>query len=261
MADVLVLCYHAVSDDWQEPFAVTPARLEDQLRRLLAAGYRGATFSQAVLEPGSERTLSVTFDDGYRSVIERAWPILSGLGLPATAFVCTDFMGSSRPMRVGLDRWLTERHEHELLPMGWDDLARLADAGWEIGSHTATHARLIDLDDESLASELRGSREACEQALGANCGSIAYPHGAADARVVAAARAAGYRAGGSLLGGFDAGGELSQPRVAVYRGDGTGTFRLKSSRSARRLRASAAWPLVAPLARLALTGRRQLAAG
>ena len=65
---------------------------------------------------------------------------------------------------------------------------RLAEAGWELGSHTHTHARLPDLDDHALAMELRESREQFVQRTGVPATSIAYPYGAVDGRVVAGAR-------------------------------------------------------------------------
>ena len=54
----------------------------------------------------------------------------------------------------GIDQWLGGAHEAELMPMSWDELGRLAEAGWEIGSHSRTHPQLTQLDDESVAHEL-----------------------------------------------------------------------------------------------------------
>src|SRR3954469_21309762 len=101
----LVLCYHAVSERWSAPLSVTPDRLRAQLRLLLRAGYTGATFSDALLAPPAARTLAVTFDDAFASVIELAFPILDRLGLPATVFVATDFARERRPLSwPGIDR-------------------------------------------------------------------------------------------------------------------------------------------------------------
>src|SRR5687768_15757937 len=92
--DRLVLCYHAVSAEWPAKIAVTPDRLEEQLRLLLRRGYRGATFTEAATAPANGRFLAVTFDDAYRSVLKHAFPIMSRLGLPGTVFVPTNFAGS-----------------------------------------------------------------------------------------------------------------------------------------------------------------------
>jgi peptidoglycan/xylan/chitin deacetylase (PgdA/CDA1 family) len=230
--DVLVLCYHAVSEDWPSPLAVTPDQLERQLRLLIRRGYCGATFEQAVTSPpAARRVLAVTFDDGYRSTLTHAQPILDRLGLRGTVFVPTSFVGADGPLRwPGIDHWVGTVHQKELTAMSWDELRLLQDAGWEVGSHTCTHPRLSRLDDASLLRELRESRQACEDELGA-CRSLALPYGDGDRRVVAAAAAAGY----SALAGLPTRWAWSPGwgRVGVYPGDGLSRFRVKVARPVR----------------------------
>lgn len=228
MSRPVVLCYHAVSADWPAPLAVTPGRFEQQLRLLVRRGYRGATFAQAATSPPAGKTLAVTFDDGLRSVLDRARPILRGLGLPATVFVPTDLVGSDGPMSwPGVERWLGGPHERELVPLGWDELRALRDEGWEIASHTRTHARLIKLGDAELREELEGSRARLEAELGEPCLTLAYPYGEANERVIEAAREAGYEAACGLPTSFERASMLAWPRTGVWRGDGSFSFRLK----------------------------------
>jgi peptidoglycan/xylan/chitin deacetylase (PgdA/CDA1 family) len=235
MNDVLSLCYHAVSPSWDWRYAVRPEQLRAQVEDLLRRGYRPATFTEAVTAPPASRTLAVTFDDGHRSVLELGLPVLSALGVPATVFVVTGHADSGRPLSFGrLGAYVGTADEHELVPLGWEDLRRLTEQGWEIGSHTATHARLTELDDAALARELAESREACAARLGRPCLSIAYPFGAADARVAAAARAAGYRAGAVVDVGSRRRDTLRRPRVPVLLGDDAEQVRRKAS-SRRRL--------------------------
>src|SRR3954454_3777176 len=109
---VLTLCYHAVSPGWTADLSITPAQLDAQLRLLLARGYRGVTFQEAVSSP-RERTLAVTFDDGLRSVYEHGRPVLDRLGVPGTVFVVTDYVGESSPMRwAGIEQWLATPSAH-----------------------------------------------------------------------------------------------------------------------------------------------------
>ena len=235
MPDVLVLCYHAVSEQWPSPLAVTPAQLAEQLELLVRRGYRGATFERAVTAPPFARTLAVTFDDGYRSVFAHALPILERLGLPGTVFVATDFAGRAEPMRwPGIEHWIGGPHEAELAALSWQQLGSLGDGGWEIGSHTCSHPRLSQLDDDALQAELVESRQACEARLGA-CRTLALPYGDGDARVIAAAREAGYFA----IAGLPGSGMTSPvgwPRVGVYPPDRMSRFRVKVARPVRRLR-------------------------
>jgi peptidoglycan/xylan/chitin deacetylase (PgdA/CDA1 family) len=237
VGDVLILCYHALSDSWPAALSTTPERFEAQIALLLDRGYTATTFEQAAAAPPADRTLAITFDDAYRSVLERAHPIMERLGVPGTVFVPTDFAGSREPMRwPGIDHWLGGPHEQELLCLGWDELRHLARAGWEIGSHTRSHPHLTAIDDERLRHELTGSKAACEHALGRPCGSIAYPYGDLDTRVAAAARTAGYVFGAALPKRFGSTDPLDWPRVGVYRRDDLRRFRLKVSPLVRRIR-------------------------
>ena len=242
MSDVLVLCYHAVSAVWSAGLSVTPERLERQLAGLLARGYEGATFTDAVLNPTASRTIAVTFDDAYRSVIDLAGPVLRSLQIPGTVFVPTAFAGSEQPMAwPGIDQWHGGPHEDELVPMSWDELGRLAGDGWEIGSHTEHHPRLPELGRAALGEELQRSRAECEARLSVACTSLAYPFGDHDAMVAEAAHEAGYLAAGALAGRVRTQSALSWPRVGIYHDDDDLRFRLKSSPPLRRLRASRAW--------------------
>ena len=242
MPEPLVLCYHAVSARWPAGLAVEPQRLEEQLSLLLRRGYVATTLSRALSEPPGRRTLAVTFDDAFHSVYELAFPILSRLGIPATVFVPTAFAGKHEPMCwPGIDEWLGTDHQHELRCCSWEELATLAEHGWEIGSHTRTHPHLTALADEDLTNELRDSRIECEDRLGRACRSLAFPYGDYDARVVAAA-GSHYSYACTLPRRFPVGEPLAWPRVGVYRRDDMARFRLKASAVVRGLRSSPAWP-------------------
>ncbi|MFI4977950.1 MAG: polysaccharide deacetylase family protein [Solirubrobacterales bacterium] len=242
MNDSIVLCYHALSPTWEADLSTTPERFERQLELLVSRGYRGVTFTEAVESPARGRVLAVTFDDAYRSVLELGLPILNRLGLVATVFAPTDYIGSGQPMRwPGIDRWLGSPHERELMPMSWAELRALADTGWEIGSHTGSHPHLTQIDDDALLDELTRSKAACEDHLNSPCASVAYPYGDFDARVVTTTATAGYRAAATLPSRQHARKALEWPRVGIYNRDDDKRFALKVSPSIARLRRSAAW--------------------
>ena len=227
MPDTLVLGYHAISAQWPCTLAVSPQALEQQLERLVRRGYRGVTLTDLVTGRHADRVVVVTFDDAYRSVLKLALPILERLGLPGTVFAPTGHMDGTPMSWPGIDGWLDTEHREELTGCTWDELSVLAQAGWEIGSHTRSHARLPTLDDDVLADELGRSRQECEQRLGTPCLTIAYPYGASDARVAAAARAAGYVA---TVGGPPSPGGLPHPlRADIYRKDDAWRVALKTS--------------------------------
>jgi peptidoglycan/xylan/chitin deacetylase (PgdA/CDA1 family) len=241
--DVMVLCYHAVSPSWTADLSVTPDALERQLSTLVARGWRGATFRDAVFEPPARRTLAVTFDDAFASVLELAHPILSTLGLPATLFAPTAFVSAGQPLAwPGVEHWLETPFAAELRCLSWQQLGVLREDGWEIGSHTRTHPRLTRLDEQALRAELGESRDELVANLGSPCETVAYPFGDVDERVAEAAQAAGYRAGAALSSRLAARGPHRWPRVGIFHGDKTWRFELKVWRTMRRLRASPLWP-------------------
>jgi peptidoglycan/xylan/chitin deacetylase (PgdA/CDA1 family) len=89
--------------------------------------------------------------------------------------------------------------------MSWDEVRQLQAKGFDIGSHTVEHPILTQVGPEQLMCELRDSRQRIEAELGSVCDSIAYPNGGrADfsPQVIAAARAAGYRLGCTIIEDF-----------------------------------------------------------
>ncbi len=259
MADLLVLAYHAISDSWQSSLAVRRDDFARQLETLLERGYEPATAGAALDGRMSRRrVLAVTFDDACASVFTVALPVMRALGVPGTVFAPTAYIGTGRPMSwPGIERWSGGPHEHELLPLSWEQLGELREAGWEIGSHTVSHPRLTAVAGDRLDEELADSRKTLEQALGGPCESLAYPYGDHDDRVVAAAGRAGYRFAFTLPERLAPAGPLRWPRIGIYGGDSPRTYRLKVSRGIRRARASRAWGGVAAARRSVLaTGRR-----
>jgi peptidoglycan/xylan/chitin deacetylase (PgdA/CDA1 family) len=246
MGETLVLCYHAVSEKFPASMSITPGALRDQLTTLVRQGYRGATFSEVLSRPSEGKTLAVTFDDAYRSVVTLGFPILTELGLPGTVFAPTAYIGTELPMLWhGIDKWHETPHQAELMPCSWPELEMLVDAGWEVGSHTRTHPRLPDLADDVLATELRESRCECERRLAVECRSIAYPYGAVDWRVAEATADAGYSFAAELASSFRTPyASLRWPRVGVYHHDSQWRFRLKTTRLTRAMRGTAGWAVL-----------------
>jgi peptidoglycan/xylan/chitin deacetylase (PgdA/CDA1 family) len=243
VTEVLVLCYHAVSESWDASESVTPDALEWQLKYLKRRGWRAATFHDAVVDPPAARTVAITFDDAFASVKELAFPIVSKLGMTATVFAPTAYVTSGeRCAWAGLDGWTSTPHADELSPMSWEQLGELADSCWEIGSHTRTHPRLSTLDDSDLLRELDEPRAEAVKRLGRRFETIAYPYGDVDERVAGYAKHAGYHAGAALSHHLRDDGPYRWPRTGIYRRDAWWRFLLKSTPTVRRARASRVWP-------------------
>lgn len=173
-----VLMYHAlgseVPGDGQRRYSMEPDRFREHMRRLAESFRDGVVGLGEGLAAGTG--IAITFDDGYRDTLTVAAPILVELGFPFTVFVTPGFS------RSGDGRYLS--------PAALRELAALP--GVAIGAHGDTHGRLTAFGDAELARELAGSRAWLEDCLSRPVTTMSYPHGAVDARVRAAAAAAGY---------------------------------------------------------------------
>ena len=170
-----VLTYHQVKEPADDCSTVSPAAFSEQMRHL-KTHYDVVSLSDgvaAVTAGGAARRLvAITFDDGYRDNATIAAPILRSLGLPACFFVSTDMIGSAVPFPHDVAQRRPPQ-EH----MSWDDVRQLAATGFEIGSHTCSHADMGTVTLAQSRDELRGSRERLEHELGRRVSLFAFPYG------------------------------------------------------------------------------------
>jgi peptidoglycan/xylan/chitin deacetylase (PgdA/CDA1 family) len=235
----LILCYHAVSDSFDSALAVKRDRLREQVELLAGRGYEFLTYTELerrrIAGTARPSQAALTFDDGYESTLIAA-DVLAEFGVPGTVYVLPPMIGHDSPLSwPGISHWTQGPTAVELKPMDWDQLGRLAERGWEIGSHTLTHPRLPTLPGDSLAVELAESRAQLIERLG-RCDSVAYPYGNADRRVADAARAAGYESGTTLSKWHTADDPMLRPRVGIYLRDDLRRFKLKIARWSRAVR-------------------------
>jgi peptidoglycan/xylan/chitin deacetylase (PgdA/CDA1 family) len=216
----LVLAYHGVgivdNDVDPERLVVSPIHLEQQVRLLQRRGYRFATAEELI---GAKRThgrvVALTFDDGFRSSLTVAAPLLRQLGVSATFYVSPGMWSRQHPSVAGEAGRL----------LAADEARELTEYGMELGSHGFSHLDLSSLEDDALRRELVDSKLALEQLAGRPCRTLAYPYGFAGERVVASARAAGYELAFMWLPGRWR--ELEAPRLPGPPRHGAGRLRLK----------------------------------
>jgi peptidoglycan/xylan/chitin deacetylase (PgdA/CDA1 family) len=212
---VLVLCYHGLRSSARHTKGIPFANLHVTVEtfkahcRLIAetchpidlGAFRDAQITHGALPP---RPVLVTFDDGYRSVFEMARPLLRRYRIPATVFVCSQPVRDQRLFwfdavaraageeTVDAVRALPEAQRRAaaaacdaradasdpLAPMTVDQLRQLADEGFAIGAHTASHASLRQLSPGLQHEELESCRTSLESWTGQRVDSLAYPWGA-----------------------------------------------------------------------------------
>ena len=207
-----VLCYHGVrASDESVPFSdlhVTEATFERHCRLIARAcspislaDLREAWRGHRTLPP---RSVLVTFDDGYRGVLDHALPVLERYGIPAVVFVSVEAVLDQRHFwfdtlcrrrgeaavlqarTLPYDEWRTlaassadaadasESHR----PLRFAELTRLAASPFiEIGAHTLTHPTLAHASAVDQRREIVGSRLALQGVLDRPVTAFAYPYG------------------------------------------------------------------------------------
>ena len=238
MTTPLVLCYHGVSERWQDPLGMPPRMLETHVRWILRRRYQPATAEEVSL--GRGRTLHVTFDDAFRNVLG-AVLTLRRLGVPMTVFACTAYAADGRPLDIPELRLAVAAEPQEMRTLTFAELAELHTVGVEVGSHSCTHPHLTQLSDMELRREVRESRESLGDHLGVACRFFAYPYGEHDERVRAAVAAAGYEAAFALPGDLGARDRFQVPRIGLWRKDGLIAATVKTTVMGRRLSLSRRW--------------------
>lgn len=153
----------------------------------LRRNYEILDFEDLVAIERGEHTLDtdgtiITFDDGDLSIYAIVFPLLKELGMKATFFIVPNFIGE-----VGYMSWAQVR---EMANYRTQDGERL----FTFGSHSLTHRPLGELPEDELLFEMKESKRILEEELGYTVDVIALPFGsgAGDAKVIAAARKAGY---------------------------------------------------------------------
>ena len=212
MHPVPALCYHRIGGPLELGVTrVGRSVFARQMTALARAGWRTvslSTFADSRTTHDLRRTFLLTFDDGYASLAEHAYPVLADLGFTATTFLITDYVGKTNTWDV---RYTWNRLRH----LSWTDIEQWRARGFQFASHGATHRRLTWLDDSAALAELSRSRDALTARLGPDAGeAVAYPFGAVDDRIERLARSAGYKLG---FGGVKGSGvRLNLPRIPVY---------------------------------------------
>jgi peptidoglycan/xylan/chitin deacetylase (PgdA/CDA1 family) len=183
-----IIGWHRIGDS---PDGLT-TRLRDfeaQLDYLSAQRANVLPLAEAVDRLGARtlppRAVSLTFDDGYASVVTDAWPALKRHNYPATLFVVPGYLKEPR-----LFPWDIPGRDSRLLTSP-EVQAAFAD-GLDIGSHTMEHHWLPQGSSVQVLDDLTRSRRDLEELLGSDVAGLAYPTGGWDQRVRDLAAQAGY---------------------------------------------------------------------
>jgi len=196
---------------------VRPRQFQRQIEQSLQHGFKFCTL-QDYLQAPTLNSIALTFDDGYASIYQNAFPILHSYGIPATVFVIAGYVGQ-------YDQWDINFGGFRFAHARWQELERLCQAGWEIESHALSHLDLSKLDKPGCMKELELSKALIERRLGTSVRYISFPFGNTDQRVIDCCMQAGYEGGVVMSGQGKAGtNRFLWPRLGVYYFDTERTF-------------------------------------
>lgn len=175
-----ILTYHSI-DASGSPISVDPDAFRAHARWFASGRVRVVGLDELLALPHDADAVCLTFDDAFANFASAAWPLLRDHGLPVTLFVVAGYAGRR-------NTWDQQGYSLPELPLlDWPALGRLADEGVTLGAHTVSHPDLRTLDDDALAHELAGAADRIAAETGRRPACLAYPFGATDARVTAAA--------------------------------------------------------------------------
>jgi peptidoglycan/xylan/chitin deacetylase (PgdA/CDA1 family) len=196
LQSVPILCYHRLGAS-SSKMQITPADFEAQMTWLVRNRFRVVRLGDLAAflageQPLPRRAVVITFDDGYESVHRHAFPVLKKLGLPATVFVYTDFLGGGDALT-------------------WAQLQEMQASGLvDVQSHSKSHRNLVErrpgeTDERHRAAidvEMRVPRELLERRLPPlKVRHLAYPYGDADALVIDSAARHGFELAATVVPG------------------------------------------------------------
>ncbi len=170
-----VLFYHRVANNRMNPWSISTrgfeAHLEWLSKQVELVSLHDLWRSQCKGSRTSVQT-AITFDDGYHETVEHAVPKLIDRRIPATFFICTQFIQTGSPFPHDSKR------NQVLPPMTFRDLRFLVEHNFEIGGHTHSHLDLGKAwDSKTLRFEIHDSRKRLQDWTGQEVRAFAFPYG------------------------------------------------------------------------------------
>lgn len=219
-----VLTYHKIDTRWEVGITnISPNRFRKQVNLIRRLGLNACTIFDSQLTVNS---IGVSFDDGYASVFQNAYPILSELKFSASIFILPDFIGKMNDWEVQLG-WRKFSH------LSSSEISELIREGWEVGSHSLSHRSFTTLTIEQAHNELKFSKEKLEQKFGVQIRSFAFPFGRAKQHHLEMALEIGYEFLCLNTLGVELNPDILRRTVIrrpIYWGETLNSFQLKCSK-------------------------------
>ncbi len=185
MHNVLILNYHSLDVGKRSAeypldsvYSVKQSDFEQQMALLKELKMPVVSLAEVVAHARQRRrwhrhVVCITFDNGFVTDYEAAYPVLKKYHFPATFFITVQNQDS---------------------PERWAQWREMAAAGFSLGSHTVSRPFLSLLPEPEMRRELTESKKIIETETGANVTFLAPPNGRYNRRLIQVARECGYEA-------------------------------------------------------------------
>ncbi len=189
--NIVVLMYHSVGNSGWE-FSITPEAFEKQIAYLCKNNYEFLTAESLYnmisgKNNPAEKSVLITFDDGYRDFMTEAMPILNKYKIPTILFVHTNRS--------------SDRLRNNLPLLDWPEIKSLS-GNFEIGSHSHSHPNLKSFSGEGLDEELDNTEQVFLRELGRRPQFFSYPGGSFSLSIAESLRKRGYKLGFTISPGL-----------------------------------------------------------
>jgi len=203
---VAVLMYHGIvnnENDGDNAIHISKKKFEEQMTWLYENKYQIITVSE-MLQYFQRKTVPLksvvlTFDDGYQSLLTNATPILESFNFSATLFLLTGAVGKKSYAEFNTEYSSFPGSDH---PLNWSELKTMEGSGWDIQSHSHSHQIHNIIPDRALELEMRSSKEQIEYNLKKIVSFYSYPCGSYDTRCLQMLKKIGYKAAFSVHPGM-----------------------------------------------------------
>jgi peptidoglycan/xylan/chitin deacetylase (PgdA/CDA1 family) len=215
--------YHGTPDSQPDShYSIRADLFAKHLGYLKQTGWTTVLFKDLQnIETLPEKSVVLTFDDGYEDNYPGAFLPLLDNHMKATWFIATDCIG-------GHAHWLGKPTRQTRM-LNTEHLLEMHSTGMEIASHTCSHPDLSVLSPDQQKVELAKAKNLLENLLSTQVSSLAYPFGRFNADSVTIAQQTGYSLACTTQPGWF--GSESNPylvrRIAIFSGDSVGTLARK----------------------------------
>ncbi|MAC84750.1 MAG: polysaccharide deacetylase [Arcobacter sp.] len=236
-----VLMYHMISEHKKgtkfNGLRVSPLEFEKQIKFLNDDNWTFFTMNELILNKDNlpEKSIAITFDDGYEDNYTNALPILKKYNAKATIYLVVD-----RHDREWSSKRKKKNSSGELKresKLSNNQVKELIESGLiEIGSHTMTHDNLSSLSKIEKEHEIFNSKKEIEKEFNIKCNSFCYPFGIYDKEDVSIVRKVAYTNATTTEKGID---DLKNKtlfelkRVTISGKDNIFAFKIKIKRGLR----------------------------